>query len=85
MRIGANANDIAYVANAITGLNLIARSLPLVMGDEVLSTDHEYGALNRTWQFICRKRGAHYKRMRVSLPITTTKRVIDEIWSGVTP
>ena len=27
MHVGANANNIAYVANATTGLNLIARSL----------------------------------------------------------
>ena len=83
--VGAGKDDIAYVANATTGLNIIARSLPLAAGDEVLATDHEYGALDRTWRFICAKRGADYKRMHVSLPIMSRERVIDEIWSGVTP
>ena len=81
--LGANKDDIAYVDNATTGLNIIARFLPLSAGDEVLTTDHEYGALNRTWRFICKKRGAHYKRMHISLPIARKEEVIDEIWSGV--
>ena len=82
--LGADKDDIAYVENATTGLNIIARSLTLAAGDEVLTTDHEYGALDRTWRFICAKSGARYKRMHVSLPITSVERVIDEIWSGVT-
>jgi hypothetical protein len=58
--VGAEADDLVYVPNATTGLNVVARSLPLRPGDEVLATDHEYGALDRTWRFICQKRGATY-------------------------
>ena len=79
----ADKDDITYVENATTGLNIIARSLPLSAGDEVLSTDQEYGALDRTWRFICAKRGARYKRMHICLPITSREQVIEEIWSGV--
>jgi len=83
--VGAEANDLVYVANATTGLNIVARSLPLEPGDEVLSTDHEYGALDRTWRFICQKRGAHYIRMPVELPIVSAEQVVEAIWAGVTP
>src|SRR5512136_207841 len=60
--VGAAADELVYVPNATTGLNIVARSLPLREGDEVLATDHEYGALDRTWRFICHKRGARYIR-----------------------
>jgi isopenicillin-N epimerase len=74
---------LVYVPNATTGLNTVARSLPLGPGDEVLSTDHEYGALDRTWRFICQKRGARYVRQPVPLPVKSAEQVIQAIWSGV--
>jgi isopenicillin-N epimerase len=82
--IGADADDLTFVPNATTGLNVVARSLPLKSGDEVLATDHEYGALDRTWRFVCAKRGARYIRQPVPLPITSAEEVIETIWSGVT-
>ncbi|MCP4538026.1 MAG: aminotransferase class V-fold PLP-dependent enzyme [Chloroflexi bacterium] len=82
--VGASADDLVYVPNATMGLNTVARSLPLGAGDEVLSTDHEYGALDRAWRFVCRKRGAQYIRQPVPLPIKSEDQVIQAIWSGVT-
>jgi isopenicillin-N epimerase len=83
--VGADADELVYVPNATTGLNIIARSLPLQEGDEVLSTDHEYGALDRAWRFICRKRGARYIRQPAPLPTESAEQVVQAIWSGVTP
>lgn len=83
--IGADADDVVHVPNATTGLNIVARSLPLQDGDEVLGTDHEYGALDRTWRFVCGKRGARYVRRPVPLPIESAGQVVETIWAGVTP
>ncbi len=52
--------NLVYVTNATTGLNIIARSLNLTSQDEILSTDHEYGAMDRTWRFLARKHGFKY-------------------------
>lgn len=82
--VGADADDLVYVTNATVGLNIVARSLELRPGDEILSTDHEYGALDRTWRFICGKRGARYVRQPVPVPITSTSDVIEAVWAGVT-
>ncbi len=82
--LGASADDLVYVPNATTGLNVVARSLPLQPGDEVLTSDHEYGALDRTWRLICRKRGARYVRREVPLPVESAEQVVEAIWSGVT-
>ncbi len=82
--VGAEADDLTFVPNATTGLNVVARALPLKPGDEVLATDHEYGALDRAWRFVCAKKGAHYIRRPVSVPLTSTEEVVEAVWSGVT-
>jgi isopenicillin-N epimerase len=46
----------------------------------VLATDHEYGACDATWEFVCRQRGAHYRRVTVPLPLesaTWAQRLLD--------
>lgn len=82
--LNAEAQDLVYVPNATTGLNIVARSLRLEPGDEILSNDQEYGALDRTWRFLCRRSGARYIRQPIPLPIRSADEVIDAIWSGVT-
>ena len=82
--LGADADDLVYVTNATVGLNIVARSLELHPGDEVLSTDHEYGALDRTWRFICAKHDAKYIRRPVPVPIGSANEVVEAVWAGVT-
>jgi len=83
--VHTDADNLIYVPNATTGLNIVARGLPLKPGEEILTTDHEYGALDRTWRFLCRKTGAVYKQQPVPLPVTTTEDFIERVWAGVTP
>lgn len=82
--VGAGAGDLVYVSNATTGLNVVARSLRLEPGDEVLATSHEYGALDRTWRFVCSLRGATYINQPLSLPVGSAEQAVEAIWSGVT-
>jgi len=42
--IGATAENVVFVPNATTGINMAARAVGLSQGDEVLATDLEYGA-----------------------------------------
>jgi isopenicillin-N epimerase len=60
--VGARADDLTFVPNAGTGVNIAARAVELGPGDEVLATDLEYGALNFTWEWICARAGARYVR-----------------------
>ncbi|HSP72578.1 MAG TPA: aminotransferase class V-fold PLP-dependent enzyme, partial [Gaiellaceae bacterium] len=65
--VGARPEDTAFVANATTGVNVVARSLRLEPGDEVLSTDLEYGACDLTWEHWCERAGARYVRQPLDL------------------
>ena len=83
--VGASGDDLAFVPNATHGVNLVARSLALAPGDEVLGTDHEYGAVERTWRHLCGLSGARYIAQPIALPITNAEAVVDQLWAGVTP
>jgi isopenicillin-N epimerase len=83
--LGAEADDLVFVPNATTGVNTVARSLRLAPGDEVLATNLEYGAVDRTWQFLCAQAGATYVRQPIPLPVETAAGVVEALWQGVTP
>jgi isopenicillin-N epimerase len=63
--VGAGADDLTFVPNATTGVNIAARALRLQPGDEVLATNLEYGACDLTWEHECTKAGARYVRVPV--------------------
>jgi isopenicillin-N epimerase len=87
--LGVPGNDLVYYPNPTTAVNMVARSLAsshagfLRPGDEVLATDHEYGAMDRTWAFICRHTGARYVRQTIPLPVTTPDAFVERFWEGV--
>lgn len=83
--VGAGRDDLVYVPNATTGMNIVARSLRLGPGDEVLTTDHEYGAINRTWTFLCEKRSAAYRPALQPLPHAGPGEFVERLWAEVTP
>jgi isopenicillin-N epimerase len=83
--VNVPAEDLVFIHNATTGVNIVARSLDLRPGDEVLTTNLEYGACAAAWRHACDKAGAHYVERPVTLPVTTAEQVVEEVWSGVTP
>ena len=83
--LGTQADRLVYVPNATYGVNIVARSLELQPGDEVLATDHEYGACDRTWRFVCRQRGATYINQPIALPLESAESFVEQLWAGVTP
>jgi isopenicillin-N epimerase len=83
--LNASGDDLVYIPNATHGINIVARSLDLKPGDEILTSDHEYGACDYTWNFICEQTGATYIHQSIPLPVNTEEEIVEQFWLGVTP
>jgi isopenicillin-N epimerase len=83
--LGTHADNLVYTQNVTISLNIVARSLELKSGDEVLATDHEYGAMDRTWRFLSKEYDFRYVNQHIELPLVTEEKFIDDFWRGVTP
>jgi isopenicillin-N epimerase len=81
--LGAHADNLVYTQNVTISLNIVARSLNLSAGDEVLTSDHEYGALDRTWRFLSKEHGFTYINHPTSLESKAA--FVESFWAGVTP
>lgn len=82
--LGARGDDLVFVPNSTTGVNIVAQSFPLRAGDEVLATNLEYGACDAAWQHVCARRGASYRRVEVPLPFDRES-VVDRLMAAVGP
>jgi isopenicillin-N epimerase len=81
----SDKDDLVFVTNPSFAVNMVAKNFPLEKGDEILATNIEYGACDRTWEYYCTKAGAKYVRQPISLPITTKEQFIEDFFKGVTP
>jgi isopenicillin-N epimerase len=82
--LNVDGDNLGFVPNATHGVNIAARSLHLKPGDEILTTDHEYGACNYTFEYYCRKIGVQFVDQPVTLPAKSGEEIVDEFWHGVT-
>ena len=80
--VGCKAQDLFFTSNPTYAINVIMRSIKLNAGDEILATNHEYGAMDRTWNFYCKKSGAKYIRQNINLPVVSKEQIIAEFWEG---
>ena len=82
--INCEADDFFFSPNPTVAINTVIHSLDLNAGDEILSTNLEYGAMDRTWNFYCKKTGARYIRQSIPLPIQNKEQFLEAFWKGYT-
>ena len=82
--LGSDPNNIAAVINATSGLNIVAQSLPLQPGDQILTTDHEYSALEKTWAYVTRRTGAKVVVVNVPMPFVSEAAFTDALVAAFT-
>ena len=82
--IHCEADDLVYVPNPSHAINIITKSIGLQPGDEILSTDLEYGACDKTWDYYCSKSKAVYKRQPITLPLISKDKFIEDFFAGLT-
>ena len=83
--IGADPEDLAFVTNATSGVNAVLRSRAFAAGDELLTTDHVYGACRNTLNFVAERSGARVVIVTVPFPLTSPDEVVAAVLAKVTP
>jgi len=83
--VGADPLDLVPVPNTTTAVNIVARSLRLGPGDEVLTCDHEYGACNRVWAFLAGRQGFTYRPVEIPLPVEDPAEFVERMIAEFTP
>ncbi|MBD1889026.1 aminotransferase class V-fold PLP-dependent enzyme [Coleofasciculus sp. FACHB-SPT9] len=93
--VGADPEELVFVPNATTGVNVILRSLGLAdpsdaslafsPDDELLTTDQEYNACRNALNFIASRTGARIVVATVPFPITSPEQVIEAVMEQVSP
>lgn len=82
--LGADPDGTALVGNATTGVAVVLQSLGLRPGDEVLTTDHGYGAVGLSVDRECRRTGATHRTLHVPLT-ATAEQVVQLVRAGLRP
>ena len=81
--IGADGKDLIFVDNATFGMNIVAENIPLQPDDEVLITDHEYGAVLRIWQHKCKQTSAKMVVKSLPFPMKSDDEIVSALMEGV--
>lgn len=83
--VQAAKDDLVYVTNPSYAVNAVVKSFNLKPGDEILTTDLEYGACDKAWEYYCEKAGATYVKQHISLPIHSKEQVVEDFFKGLSP
>jgi isopenicillin-N epimerase len=83
--VGADPDDLAFISNATSGVNAVLRSLTLSPGDELLTTDHAYGACRNTLDFVAARAAAKVTVAVIPFPVVSADAIVDAVVAKVTP
>jgi len=83
--VGAEADDLAFVTNATTGVNTVLQSLDFAPGDELLVTDHGYNACRNAVERVAARSGVRVVVARVPFPLASPEAVVASVLDAVTP
>jgi isopenicillin-N epimerase len=82
--IDAPAEQLAFVPNATTGVNIVLNSLTLSPGDELLMTDHTYNACKNALEHFAAKAGARAVVVHVPFPLASEDEVVRALEGAIT-
>ena len=83
--LDADAEDLAFVTNATTGVNTVLESLVLAPGDELLLTDHGYNACKNAAMRVAARAESSVRIASVPFPIRDPDDVLAAILDAVRP
>lgn len=83
--VGARAGDLVFVENATTGVNAVLHSMRLKEGDEILITDHAYGAIANAAAFFARECGARVRTVELPYPVGDRRVLVTAVADALDP
>ena len=83
--VGADPDDLAFVPNATTGVNSVLRWLELSPGDEIVITDHVYGACRNALAVVTARAGARVVTVNVPFPTASPDEFVARVLAVVGP
>ena len=81
--IGVAGKDLIFVDNATFGMNIVAKNIALEPDDEVLLSDHEYGAVLRIWQHQCQQKSAKVVVKSLPFPMKSEDEIVSSLMEDV--
>ena len=79
-----DADDLALIENATTGVNTVMRSLRFERGDEILVPDHAYQACRNTLDYVAHRWGATVVTVNIPFPISGPEIIVEQMMAAVT-
>lgn len=83
--IHADESEVILTRNTTEGLNLIAQSIDLKEGDEIITTNLEHGGLEVGLDFLKQNRGIVIKKIELPLPGNSADQIVEELKKNVSP
>jgi isopenicillin-N epimerase len=83
--VGCQPEYMAVVMNLTFGMNVLAQGIRgLAPGDEVLTNDQEYGAVNNIWDYAARAKGLVIRRVKIPTPPESPDQIVTLLEKAVT-
>lgn len=83
--VGADPDDLVFVDNATSGCNAVLRSWDFAPGDEILVTDHGYGAVTMAAQYVAERAGATVRTITLPWPTITPESALAAVVAAIGP
>lgn len=80
-----DAEEIALVRNASEGLQICQLGIDLEAGDEILTTNQDYGRMITTWQQRERREGVVLRQISIPVPAEDDDEIVRLFESNITP
>jgi selenocysteine lyase/cysteine desulfurase len=83
--IHADLEEIVLTRNTTEGLNLVAQSLQLNEGDEIITTTLEHGGGDVGLDFLVKTKGSVLNKIELPLPGKSVQEIVSAVEKSITP